>query len=233
MVVLGLTGSIAMGKSTAAGMLRAGGLPVHDSDAAVHRLIGRGGAAVPAIAAAFPGCVVDGAVDRARLGAVVFADPAALARLEAILHPMVVAGTRAFLARQARRRARVAVLDIPLLFETGRDGAIDRVLVVSAPAFLQHQRVLGRAGMTADRLAAILARQMTDREKRRRADGTIPTGLGRALTRRCLARAVRRQRTRPRRPPAWPPNPFRERRYARNRPRYGDHGPRPGDRSDR
>ncbi|NBC96970.1 MAG: dephospho-CoA kinase, partial [Deinococcus-Thermus bacterium] len=174
MIVLGLTGSIAMGKSTAAAMLRRIGVPVHDSDAAVHALTGPGGAAVPAIAAAFPGTVTatatGAAVDRRALGARVFGDPAALARLEAILHPLVRARSHAFLCRQARHRMPVVVLDIPLLFETGAEARCDRVLVVSAPAFLQRARVLARPGMTEAKLAGILARQMPDAEKRRLAD---------------------------------------------------------------
>lgn len=182
MRVLGLTGSIAMGKSTTAAMIRQLGIPVHDADAAVHRLIGPGGRAVAAVLAAFPGVGTEAAgIDRPALAARVFGDAPGLRRLEAILHPRVQAETRAFLQRMARARRPVVVLDIPLLFETGRDRACDQVIVVSAPAFLQRQRVLRRPGMTDAKLKAILARQMPDAEKRRRADWVVPTGLGRAV----------------------------------------------------
>ncbi|MBI3447271.1 MAG: dephospho-CoA kinase [Magnetospirillum sp.] len=180
MKILGLTGSIGMGKSTTAAMLRRLGLPVHDSDATVHRLFARGGKAVAAVDAAFPGVVVDGAVDRARLGARVFGDDAALKRLEALVHPLVRAAERDFLVRCRRRRVPVVVLDIPLLFETGGEVRCDKVAVVSCPAFLQAARVLARPGMTPERLALILAKQMPDGDKRRRADFVIATGLGKA-----------------------------------------------------
>jgi dephospho-CoA kinase len=196
MLVLGLTGSIGMGKSTAAGMLRRLGLPVHDADAAVHRLLGPGGGAVPAVAEAFPEAVRDGLVDRARLGAGVFADRAALGRLERILHPLVRREARAFLERQRRRRRDLAVLDIPLLFETGGDRLCDKVIAVSAPARVQRARVLRRKGMTGDRFRAILAQQMPDAEKRRRADFVVKTGLGKGHTLRQLARIVRLLRER-------------------------------------
>lgn len=194
MKVVGLTGSIGMGKSTAAAMLRRLGLPVHDADAAVHRLLANGGAAVPAIDAAFPGVVRDGAVDRPALGARVFGDPAALARLEAIVHPLVRRETDRFLAGCRRRHEPVAVLDVPLLLEGGGHARCDLVAVVSAPRRVQRQRVMARPGMTESRLKAILAKQMPDAEKRRRADVVIPTGLGRAVTMRRLARLVRRLR---------------------------------------
>lgn len=193
MIVLGLTGSIGMGKSVAASLLRrVCTLPVHDSDAAVHRLLGPKGAALPPIAAAFPDVVGPEGVDRRRLGARVFADPAALKRLEAILHPMVRAKTRAWIKRQRAARRAMVVLDIPLLFETGGESLCDAVLVVSAPAFLQRQRVLRRPGMTPAKFAGILAQQMPDSAKRRRADAVIPSGLGRAVTTRALRQAVRR-----------------------------------------
>ena len=187
MKVLGLTGSIGMGKSTAADLLRRLGVPVHDADAAVHRLIGKGGAAVPAIEAAFPGVVREGAVDRRALGARVFADSQAMARLERILHPLVRQDSARFLVAARRRKARIAVLDVPLLFETGRERDCDATLVVSAPAAVQRGRVLSRPGMTAERFAEVLARQMPDPEKRRRADFVVPTGLGRRLTLRRLS----------------------------------------------
>ena len=195
MIVLGLTGSIGMGKSVAADMFRDAGAAVFDADAAVHRLIGPGGAAVGEIGAAFPDCVHDmrsGAeVDRAALGARVFGDAAATARLEAILHPRVRDAERVFTERAARDRRWLAVLDIPLLLETGGERRCDAVAVVYAPAFVQAARVLTRRGMTPDRLAAIRARQMSDAEKLRRADFRIPTGLGRALTLRRVRRIVR------------------------------------------
>jgi dephospho-CoA kinase len=177
MVILGLTGSIGMGKSTAAGMFRLLGIPVHDADATVHALLARGGAAVPAVEASFPGVVRAGAVERPLLGARVFGDRQALRRLEAILHPLVRQSSTAFLRQAARRQEPLVVLDIPLLFETGGERLCDAVVVVSAPVFLQRQRVLRRPGMTAARLEAIMAQQITDREKRRRADYVVNTGL--------------------------------------------------------
>lgn len=191
MIVLGLTGSIGMGKSTAAAMFRRLGVAVHDADATVHRLLGRGGAAVPRVAAAFPGTAGTDGIDRAALGRRVFGDAAALRRLEKILHPLVREDADRFLRRMAARRARLAVLDIPLLFESGGESRCDAVVVVSAPAFLQRARVLARPGMSEARLAAILAKQMPDGEKRLRADFVVPTGLGRRLTLRRLAEIVR------------------------------------------
>ncbi len=190
MIIVGLTGSIGMGKSTAAAMFRRLRVPVYDADAAVHGLFAAGGAAVAAIAAAFPGVVRNGAVDRGLLGARVFADREALSRLETIVHPLVYRLRAAFLARERRRGSPVVVLDIPLLFETGAECACDVVVVVSAPSFLQAQRLLRRAGMTRQRLAAVRARQMADAEKRRRADVVIPSGLGRGVTWRAIRRLV-------------------------------------------
>jgi dephospho-CoA kinase len=190
-VILGLTGSIGMGKSTAAGVFRRLGVPLHDADAAVHELLGRDGAAVAPIAAAFPDVVVDGAVDRQRLGARVFGDPAALARLEAIVHPLVRARALAFLKTQARGRQTLVVLDIPLLFETGAEALCDAVVLVTAPRRVQEARVLSRPGMTSDKFAAIRAQQMPDTEKRRRADFIVPTGLGRRESLRRLTAIVR------------------------------------------
>ncbi len=190
MIILGLTGSIGMGKSTAAGQLRRLGVPVHDADAAVHRLLAKRGAAVEAVERAFPGVVVRGAVDRGRLGTRVFGDTAALARLEAILHPLVRRQERQFLERARRRRLRVVGLDIPLLLETGPGRRVDAVAVVTCPDFLQAQRVLARPGMTPGKLAAIRQRQMPDREKRRRADFIVPTGSGFRLALRKLRTAV-------------------------------------------
>jgi dephospho-CoA kinase len=190
MIVLGLTGSIGMGKSTAAAMLRQMGVPVHDSDAEVHRLMARDRAVREAISARFPGTVTDTGVDRAALGRAVFGDPAARRDLEAILHPRVRAAADAFLRRHRMNGTPLAVLDIPLLFETGGAGRVDGVIVVSAPAALQRRRVMARPGMDADRYAGILASQMPDREKRRRADFVVETGLGKAYTFRRLKRIV-------------------------------------------
>lgn len=196
MRILGLTGSIGMGKTTAARLLRRMRVPVHDADAAVHRLLGRGGDAVPAVARLFPGVVIKGAVDRQKLGARVFGPgkAAALRRLEAILHPMVQRATLRWIATQARRRTPVVVLDIPLLFESGGAGRCDAVIVVSAPKFLQRQRVLSRPGMTPAKLREILTHQMPDAEKRHRADAVVTSGLGRRPTWLGLRRALRRQR---------------------------------------
>lgn len=180
MMVLGLTGSIAMGKSTAAAMFRRLGVPVYDADRAVHRLLGKGGAAVSPVAGAFPGVVVEGEVDRRLLAARVFGDAAALRELEGILHPLVARERRRFLRAARRHGRRLVVLDIPLLFETGGERDCDAVAVVSAPASLQYARLLRRPGMSPERIAGIMRRQMPDEEKRRRADFIIPTGLGKA-----------------------------------------------------
>jgi dephospho-CoA kinase len=188
--IVGLTGSVGMGKSTAAAMLRRMGVPVFDADAAVHRLLAPGGAAVGAVAAAFPGVAAVGGIDRRVLGARVFGDRAALARLEAILHPLVGRAEDDFLRRMRGARRRIAVLDVPLLFETGGDRRCDAVIVVWAPALVQRARVLTRPGMTPARLAFIRAQQTSDRDKRRRADFLVPSGLGRALTWRRLSRVV-------------------------------------------
>ncbi len=174
--LLGLTGSIGMGKSTTSAMFRAAGVPVHDADLTVHRLYA--GAAAPAIEAAFPGVVANGAVDRGKLSAAVLGRRDELARLEAIIHPLVQAEERAFLARCRRQGATVAVLDVPLLLETGGEGRCDAVVVVTAPAAVQRARVLARPGMSPDKLDAILARQMPDAEKRRRAHFLVDTSRG-------------------------------------------------------
>jgi dephospho-CoA kinase len=167
MVILGLTGSIGMGKSTTAGFFREAGVPVHDSDAVVHRLYA--GEAVGPVEAAFPGTVTDGKVDRAKLSERLIGNPEAIKRLEAIVHPLVRAVSQRFMQTQAGRGARVIVLDIPLLFETGAEKNVDAVVVVSAPPQVQRARVLSRPGITAERLDALLARQMPDPEKRSRA----------------------------------------------------------------
>lgn len=195
MFVLGLTGSIGMGKSTAAAMLRRLGVPVHDSDAAVHAILAGDRTAIAAIGDRFPGTVTPagdgpGQVDRQALGAAVFGDPAARRDLEAIVHPRVRAATRAFLDKHARLRTPLVVLDIPLLYETGAETRVDAVIVVSAPAAQQRRRVMRRPGMSAERFAGILASQMPDAEKRRRADFVVETGLGRAYTFRRLREIV-------------------------------------------
>jgi dephospho-CoA kinase len=197
LIVLGLTGSIGMGKSTAASMLRRLGVPLFDADLAVHRLLAPSGAAVPAVSAAFPGVGTEaGGIDRALLGQRVFTDPTSLRRLEEILHPMVAAEEKRFLARLRARREPLAVLDIPLLFETGAERRCDCVLVVSAPALVQRQRVMRRPGMTEIRLNAILRKQMPDHRKRQRADFVVPTGAGHGLTLRRLKSIVRLLRKR-------------------------------------
>jgi dephospho-CoA kinase len=192
MNVLGLTGSVGMGKSTAAAMFRRMGVAVYDADAAVHRMMQRGGNAVAAVAAAFPGVEHDGAIDRATLGQRVFGNDAAMKKLEAIIHPRVRDDERAFLAAMRRRKTRLVVMDVPLLFESGRDKRYDATVVVSAPAFLQRDRVLARPNMTPARLAAIKSRQMPDVEKRKRADFVVPSGLGRAVTWRSLRAVLRK-----------------------------------------
>ena len=196
MIILGLTGSIGMGKSTAAALLRRLGIPVHDADAAVHRLQARGGAAVPAIAAAFPGTVQEGKVDRQALGRIVFADKAALNKLEAILHPLVRREEQKFLAQARAHRRPLVALDIPLLFETHGEQRCDHVMVVSAPRRVQLARVMRRPGMTRERLAGIEARQLPDLLKRARADTVIETGLGRRHSLQAIRRAVTRLRRR-------------------------------------
>ena len=173
---LALTGSIAMGKSTAAAMFAADGVPVFDADATVHALYA--GRAAPLIEAAFPGTVRDGVVDRQALGRTVLGDASAMARLEGIVHPLVAEARAAFLARAKEQGADVVLLDIPLLFETGQEGMADAVAVVSAPADVQRARALARPGMTADKLDAILARQVPDAEKRARADYVIRSDEG-------------------------------------------------------
>ena len=176
MFVLGLTGSLGMGKSTTARFFAEAGVPVHDADAAVHRLYE--GAAVKAIEAAFPGTTADGKVDRNLLAVRVLDDAAALKGLEAIVHPLVREAERLLLAEAEARGENIAVLDIPLLFETGGDWRVDAVVVVSAPPEVQRARVLERPGMTMAKLDAILAKQMPDEEKRRRADFVVDTSQG-------------------------------------------------------
>ncbi|PZW44892.1 dephospho-CoA kinase [Humitalea rosea] len=194
MKIWGLTGSIGMGKTTTANAFRRLGVPVFDADAAVHALQARGGAAVRPIGSAFPGTVRDGAVVREALRAAVLADPAALKRLEAIVHPLVRDAEARFLRACRRRGDAIALLDIPLLFETRNATErryIHKILVVSAPHAVQRARVLRRRGMTPERFAAILARQMPDSQKRRLADRVIPTGLSRHHTQAAIRRLVR------------------------------------------
>jgi dephospho-CoA kinase len=191
MLILGLTGSIAMGKSTAAAMLRRMGIPVHDADQAVHRLTKAGGRAVQAIAASFPDIALGAGLNRKELAQRAFSDPAVLHRLEQILHPLVREEETAFLKRHRARGTKVVVLDVPLLLETGGETRVDAVMVVSAPRLVQMERVLSRPGMSHSKLQGIEARQMPDREKRKRADFVIPTGLGRRPTWLALKKAVR------------------------------------------
>lgn len=191
-MILGLTGSIGMGKSTATRAFARHGAAIWDADAEVHRLMARRGVAVAAVTAAFPDARIEAAggvaVDRRILGKLVFGDEAGLRRLEAILHPMVRHAERRFLAVAERRRCRLAVLDIPLLFETGGETRCDATAVVSAPEFVQRARVLARPGMTKSKYDAILARQMPDREKCRRADFVIRTGLNKRAAERTSRR---------------------------------------------
>ena len=199
MKVVGLTGGIGMGKSTAAGVLRRARIPVFDADAVVHRLQSPGGLALPAIKAAFPGTVRDGVLHRAALRAAVLADPAQLRRLEDILHPLVQAAQRGFLARARRSGASIVVLDIPLLFETGGDRLVDEVVSVSAPRAIQRARVRQRRRMADTEIDRIIALQLPDAERVRRADVVIRTGLSRfhavRAIKRWLATGVAGQRT--------------------------------------
>jgi len=176
MFILGLTGSLGMGKSTTARFFAEEGVPVHDADAVVHRLYE--GQAAAAIEAAFPGTTAGGKVDRAELAARVLGDSGALKRLETIIHPLVQEAERRLLAEADARGEEVAVLDFPLLFETGGEERVDAVVVVSAPPEVQRSRALERPGMTVDKLDAILAKQMPDAEKRRRADFVVDTSHG-------------------------------------------------------
>ncbi len=176
MIVLGLTGSVGMGKSATAKMFADEGVPVFDADAAVHRLYE--GEAAPPIAAAFPAAVSAGRVDRERLSRAVVGNSEAFARLEAIIHPLVRKAREKFLAAAKAEGAEIVVLDIPLLFETGGEHEVDKIVVVSAPQPVQKERVLARAGMTEEKFSAIVAKQMPDSEKRKRADFVIDTSRG-------------------------------------------------------
>ena len=188
MIVLGLTGSIGMGKSTVARMFAEEGAPAFDSDATVHELYVR--AAAPLVEAAFPGTVVDGTVDRGLLAGQVIGKPQALKQLEAIVHPLVRADAEAFLTRHREAGAPLVVLDIPLLFETGGRGRVDKVVVVTTPPDVQRERVLARPGMTAEKFEAILKSQVPDAEKRRLADFVIDTSLGMEAAREAVGAIV-------------------------------------------
>jgi dephospho-CoA kinase len=191
MKIIGLTGGIGMGKSTAAAAFRRAGLPVFDADATVHALQRRNGRAIPAIARAFPGTVAHGTLDRAALRAAVLADRTAMRRLEAILHPLVRQAQRRFLARARASGAGLAVLDIPLLFETGGQRGVDHIVVVTAPRGVQLARVRARRRMTDSEIAAMIALQMPDRVKRAAADTVIRTGLSRFHAVRQIKRLIK------------------------------------------
>lgn len=197
MIILGLTGSIGMGKSEAARGFHRLGIPVFDSDAAVHKVMRRNGRAVPRIAHEFPDVVTDGVIDRQALGRHVFANPASLRLLESIIHPMVRNERDRFLKRMRARRQPLVVLDVPLLFEGGGNRQCDYTAVVSAPHRVQRARVMARAGMTAEKLAGILRQQMPDAEKRRRADFVIPTGGSRRQSLRVIRGLVTMLRNAP------------------------------------
>lgn len=199
MLLLGLTGSIGMGKSTTAKLFAEAGAPVYDADAMVHALYE--GEAVPAIEAAFPGTTAEGRVDRQKLSGYVLGDAAAMKRLEGIVHPMLRAHQQAFLDAAERAGAGVAVLDIPLLFETGGESRVDAVAVVTTSPQLQRERILARPNMTPDKLDAILARQMPDAEKRRRADFVVDTSHGLEPVRAQIRDILRAMAKMPRRRP--------------------------------
>lgn len=188
MKIIGLTGGIGMGKSTASKALRRVGIPVFDADATVHRLQARGGRALPRIAAAFPGTVAHGVLNRAALRAIVLSDRARMKQLEAILHPLVRAEQQRFLARARAKGTRLAVLDVPLLFETGGDRAVDYIMVVSAPRAIQVARVRRRRRMSDAEIERVIALQMPDAAKRRRADVVVRTGLSRHHAMRAIRR---------------------------------------------
>jgi dephospho-CoA kinase len=198
MLILGLTGSIGMGKSTTAKLFVEAGVPVYDADAAVHKIYE--GEAAPVVEAAFPGTTVDGKVDRVRLSARVLNDPAAIKRLEQIVHPMLGASRKKFLDDAERSGAPVAVVDVPLLFETGGEKRVDAVVVVTTTPEAQRERILARDNMTNEKLDAILARQLPDAEKRKRADFVVDTSHGldpvRAAIRDILAEVVKMPRRR-------------------------------------
>lgn len=178
MIILGLTGSIGMGKSTTSKMFEEEGIPVYDADAAVHELYDKGGMAVPIIGELFPGTIVDGSVDREKLSAQVVGNEQAMKKLEQAVHPLLARSRELFFEKAKKKQAKIVVLDIPLLFESSRKNNIDFTVVVSAPADMQRTRVLERPGMTEDKFHAILARQVPDEIKRQKADFIIDTGQG-------------------------------------------------------
>lgn len=192
MKIFGLTGSIGMGKSLVAALLRGRRLPVFDSDKAVHTLLSPKGAAFQSVARAFPAAwdAKNHVIDRQKLGAIVFADPVARRHLESLLHPLVDQMQKRFVLKARRMGARHVILDIPLLYETRGDKKCDAVICATAPFFVQRLRVLNRPGMNAQKFQAVLSQQLPDHEKRRRADATIPTGLGRAFSIRALQRLL-------------------------------------------
>lgn len=200
MLTLGLTGSIGMGKSTTAAMFREAGLPVYDADAAVAEIYVKGGAAVEPLEAAFPGVTRDGAVDREALRQAVLGNDEAMARLNAIVHPLIGQSRLKFFAEATASGADLVVLDIPLLYETGGQANMDAVVVVSAPADQQRERVLARPGMTPERLDDILRRQLPDAEKRARADFVIDTGRGLEAARQQVEEVITAMRDPARRP---------------------------------
>jgi dephospho-CoA kinase len=228
MFILGLTGSIGMGKSETSKMFRRLGVPVFDADAAVHELLKKGGRAVRRVEDTFPGVTRDGAVDRPALGAKVFGKRDELRKLEAILHPMVGQMQRAFLAGAQARRLPLVVLDIPLLFEGRGEERCDATAVASAPSYLQRQRVLARMNMTVEKFENIRCQQMPDTVKRQRADFILPTSLGRRYTLRHVEKLIAALADRPGH--AWPPkgrpqrrpdnHPSRRPVHARNRIRH-------------
>ena len=191
MLVLGLTGSLGMGKSTVAAMFARAGIPVFDADHSVHALYAKDGAAVAAVEAAFPGMTVDGAIDRVRLGRRVVGDAAAFARLESIVHPLVRTREDAFRVRAAGEGRRIVLLDLPLLFEIAADKRVDAVVVVSTTFACQRERVLARPGMNEERFAALLARQVPDAEKRARAHFVVDTGSTLAETEQQVGEVLR------------------------------------------
>ena len=191
MIVLGVTGSIAMGKSTVSTMLSHLNNPIHDADKTVHELMDVNGKAYHKIVKSFPEAVQATGIDRAKLGRDVFGNPEKLKQLENILHPLVREARDKFIRQQSRYKSRLVILDVPLLYETGGDKDCDNVLVVSAPYFIQKQRALIRHGMTQTKFHDILKRQLPDHEKRKRADFIVPTGLGKAYTYRALKRLIR------------------------------------------
>ncbi len=194
MIVVVLTGSIAMGKSTTATMFNWRKIPIFDADKVVHNLFSKGGAAVGIVNEHFPSAIANDKVDRAVLGQIVFGDPYRLSILESIIHPLVDKERNRFLQSHRRRKTKMVVLDIPLFYETKKQYKRDFVCVVSAPGFLQRQRALGRPGMTQQKLDAILVRQMPDHEKRKRSNFVVPTGLGIAYTNRRLRRTLNKIR---------------------------------------